>query len=63
VNAPAKVIRRVFKRLETDAEFLERMTARASWARREAKDLDGETLDFFAWWNFKMERKIVEDVA
>lgn len=47
----------VFKRLETDAEFI----ARLPWRPYTHQTLEGDWLDECAWQVFKMQRKIVED--
>ncbi len=49
----------VFKRLETDREFLARLPSfHDTWVS--PNELTGETLDFYAWNLFKMQRKIIE---
>jgi hypothetical protein len=58
--AAAKKIIAVFKRLETDKEFRERMCKLGrfppSWVT------DGNQLDFWAWESWQAQRRIVEDV-
>lgn len=47
--------KRAYSRLETDAEFLERLP----WRPYTYQKLEGEYLDVCAWDVFKMQRKIV----
>jgi hypothetical protein len=47
----------VFKRLETDAEFIKRLPYCPSYY---AQKLEGEFLDRVAWDVFKVQRKIIE---
>lgn len=49
---------RVFKRLETDAEFCARIRVRSGYPINRT----GESLDDYAWTWWLMQRKIVEDM-
>lgn len=53
--------RNCFKRMETDAEFVVRINV--AGGQPSGSFAQGEVLDEYAWVNFKMQRKIVEDVA
>lgn len=54
-------IRAAYKRMETDAEFNDRLIA--AGADKWRLGFAGERLDDWAWNNKKMQRRIVEDVA
>lgn len=51
----------VFKRLETDAEFIARVKAKFSWWMQFSMMYPtGAELDERAWDTFKMQRRIIE---
>jgi hypothetical protein len=56
---PSKQPGSIFKRLETDTEFRDRVRT----ARGYAPELNGEYLDNYAWFYWKMQRRIIEAEA
>lgn len=55
-------VKLAYKRLETDAEFQERVAAHPQmyYAGRFLKDYSGQHLDDFVWDVTRMQRRIVE---
>lgn len=55
--------KKVFKRLETDKEFIARLGSEGMWLRYWQRDYTGEALDEAVWSTFRKQRRIIEDVA
>jgi hypothetical protein len=62
MTAPLLRSRR-FLRLETDAEFRERLRTckRVVWTMTHAVHQHGEGLDAWSWEHYKTQRKLIED--
>ncbi len=51
----------VFKRLETDTEFIARVRAKYAWWKQFSMTLPtGADLDEQTWCTFKMQRRVIE---
>ena len=52
----------VFKRLETDQEFIQRLADQHEYLPPWASHARGEELDNYAWGHLRRQRRIVEEV-